>query len=72
MTSRRISYESYMSEYMISRKIESFIYLLHWDKVVFDWVQQVDKVMKVMENLESLVVLVVEEDLDDKLLILVD
>lgn len=57
---------------MISRKIESFIYLLHWDKVVFDWVQQVDKVMKVMENLESLVVLVVEEDLDDKLLILVD
>lgn len=72
MTSRRISYESYMSEYMISRKIESFIYLLHWDKVVFDWVQQVDKVMKVMEHLESLVVLVVEEDLDDKLLILVD
>lgn len=61
-----------MSEYMISRKIESFIYLLHWDKVVFDWVQQVDKVMKVMEHLESLVVLVVEEDLDDKLLILVD
>lgn len=67
MTSRRISYESYMSEYMISRKIESFIYLLHWDKVVFDWVQQADKVMKAMEHLESLVVLVVEEDLDDKL-----
>lgn len=68
MTSRRVSYESYESIYDIKKKsIESFIYLLHWDKVVFDWVQQADKVMKAMEHLESLVVLVVEEDLDDKL-----
>lgn len=76
MTSRRISY----IECMIIRHqccmykglIKALIYLLHWDKVVFDLVQQVDKVMKAMVHLETLVVVVGLEDLDDMLLLSVD